>query len=142
MLAWLPEQSGCSYVLVQHGRDQPEKPPRRPRGIALPRLGVFSPGRPARGDHGPGKVLVGVSDTTPPLSFRKAVDGSLASYDLDLVRTVAKRMGVALGMAALASAERIRPHKERLLYAAVVVTFGHPLAYYYLSALMFRFAVQ
>ena len=32
-----------------------------------------------------GKLLVGVSDTTPPFAF-KAADGTLTGYDLDLVR--------------------------------------------------------
>ena len=54
-----------------------------------------------------GKLVVGVSDTTPPFSFRKAADGTLTGYDLDLVRAVARRMGVALEMVPLSSAERI-----------------------------------
>ena len=53
-----------------------------------------------------GKLLVGVSDTTPPFSF-KGTDGTLTGYDLDLVRAVAKRLGVGLEMTALSSAERI-----------------------------------
>ena len=53
-----------------------------------------------------GKLLVGVSDTTPPFSF-KASDGSLTGYDLDLVRAVAKRLNVGVEMTALSSAERI-----------------------------------
>lgn len=53
-----------------------------------------------------GKLLVGVSDTTPPFSF-KAADGTLTGYDLDLVRAVAKRLQVGLEMAPLSSAERI-----------------------------------
>jgi ABC-type amino acid transport substrate-binding protein len=53
-----------------------------------------------------GKLWVGVSDTTPPFSF-KAADGTLTGYDLDLVRAVAKRLGVGLEMTALSSAERV-----------------------------------
>ena len=53
-----------------------------------------------------GKLLVGVSDTTPPFSF-KAADGTLTGYDLDLVRAVAQRLGVGLEMTALSSADRI-----------------------------------
>jgi polar amino acid transport system substrate-binding protein len=45
-----------------------------------------------------GKLVVGVSDTTPPFSFRKPADGTLTGYDLDLVRAVAKRMGLPLEM--------------------------------------------
>jgi polar amino acid transport system substrate-binding protein len=54
-----------------------------------------------------GKLVVGVSDTTPPFSFRKSADGTLTGYDLDLVRAVAKRMGLPLEMVPLSSAERI-----------------------------------
>ncbi len=53
-----------------------------------------------------GKLVVGVSDTTPPFSFRRA-DGAFAGYDLDIVREVAKRLGVALDMVPVSSAERI-----------------------------------
>ena len=53
-----------------------------------------------------GKLLVGVSDTTPPFAF-KAADGTLTGYDLDLVRAVAKRLGVGLEMTPLSSAERV-----------------------------------
>jgi ABC-type amino acid transport substrate-binding protein len=44
-----------------------------------------------------GKRVVGMSDTTPPFSFRRAADGSLTDYDLELVRALARRMGVGLG---------------------------------------------
>ncbi len=53
-----------------------------------------------------GQLWVGVSDTTPPFSF-KAGDGTLSGYDLDLVRAVAKRLGLGLEMTPLSSAERI-----------------------------------
>jgi polar amino acid transport system substrate-binding protein len=53
-----------------------------------------------------GKLLVGVSDTTPPFAF-KAPDGTLTGYDLDLVRAVARRLGLGLEMTPLSSAERI-----------------------------------
>jgi polar amino acid transport system substrate-binding protein len=54
-----------------------------------------------------GKLVVGVSDTTPPFSFRKPGDAGIGGYDIDLVKGVAKRMGVALEMVAVSSAERI-----------------------------------
>ncbi|MGC2519168.1 MAG: transporter substrate-binding domain-containing protein [Burkholderiales bacterium] len=44
-----------------------------------------------------GKRVVGVSDTTPPFSFRKAADGTLSGYDLELVRALARRVGVGPG---------------------------------------------
>ena len=53
-----------------------------------------------------GKLLVGVSDTTPPFSFRNS-DDSITGYDIDLVRAVAKRLNVGLEMMPLSSAERI-----------------------------------
>jgi polar amino acid transport system substrate-binding protein len=54
-----------------------------------------------------GKLVVGVSDTTPPFSFRKAPQDTITGYDIDLVMGVAKRMGVALDLAPVSSAERI-----------------------------------
>lgn len=70
-----------------------------------------------------GKLLVGVSETTPPFSFRRAADGALAGYDLDLVRAVAKRLGVALAMLPLASAERIPLLKDgKLDFVATSMT--------------------
>ncbi len=70
-----------------------------------------------------GKLLVGVSETTPPFSFRRAADGTLAGYDLDLVRAVAKRLGVALEMLPLASAERIPLLKDgKLDFVATSMT--------------------
>jgi polar amino acid transport system substrate-binding protein len=54
-----------------------------------------------------GKLIVGVSDTTPPFSFRRPNDSNQVGYDIDLVRGVAKRLGVSLEMVAVSSAERI-----------------------------------
>jgi polar amino acid transport system substrate-binding protein len=54
-----------------------------------------------------GKLVVGVSDTTPPFSFRKMPENTITGYDIDLVKGVARRMGVALEMVAVSSAERI-----------------------------------
>ena len=53
-----------------------------------------------------GKLTVGISDTTPPFSFRKP-DGTFAGYDLDIVRHVAQRLGVTVDMVPVSSAERI-----------------------------------
>lgn len=53
-----------------------------------------------------GKIIVGVSDTTPPFSFRRP-DGTFAGYDLDIVRIVASRLGVTVDMVPVSSAERI-----------------------------------
>jgi polar amino acid transport system substrate-binding protein len=54
-----------------------------------------------------GKLVVGVSDTTPPFSFRKLPQDTITGYDIDLVKRVAKRIGVALDMMPVSSAERI-----------------------------------
>jgi polar amino acid transport system substrate-binding protein len=54
-----------------------------------------------------GKLIVGVSDTTPPFSFKKSGESINVGYDIDMVRAVAKRMGVAVETVSLSSAERI-----------------------------------
>jgi ABC-type amino acid transport substrate-binding protein len=48
-----------------------------------------------------GKLMVGVSDTTPPFSFRKPGEATVTGYDIDLVKGVAKRMAGADRDAAL-----------------------------------------
>ena len=68
--------------------------------------------RPALADRlddvkGRGKLIVGVSDTTPPFSFKKPGETTVVGYDLDIVHAVAKRLGVAVETASLSSAERI-----------------------------------
>ena len=54
-----------------------------------------------------GKLVVGVSDTTPPFSFKRPGENEHAGYDIDLVRAVAKRLGVGVETVSLSSAERI-----------------------------------
>ena len=54
-----------------------------------------------------GKIIVGVSDTTPPFTFKRPGGSEHVGYDIDLVRAVAKRLGVAVETVSLASAERI-----------------------------------
>ena len=54
-----------------------------------------------------GKLMVGVSDTTPPFSFKKPGDSKVIGYDLDLVHAVARRLGVAVETVSVSSAERI-----------------------------------
>src|SRR6476661_7623051 len=54
-----------------------------------------------------GKLIVGVSDTTPPFSFKKPGDSKVIGYDLDLVHAVAKRLGVTVETVSVSSAERI-----------------------------------
>ena len=54
-----------------------------------------------------GKLIVGVSDTTPPFSFKKPGENTVVGYDLDLVHAVAKRLGVAMETVSVSSAERV-----------------------------------
>ena len=54
-----------------------------------------------------GKLIVGVSDTTPPFSFKKPGDSTVVGYDLDVVHAVAKRLGVPVETVSVSSAERI-----------------------------------
>lgn len=54
-----------------------------------------------------GKLIVGVSDTTPPFSFKKPGESIVSGYDLDLVHAVARRLGVTVETVSLSSAERI-----------------------------------
>ena len=54
-----------------------------------------------------GKVIVGVSDTSPPFSFKKRGESTVIGYDLDLVHAVSKRLGVAVETVSLSSAERV-----------------------------------
>jgi polar amino acid transport system substrate-binding protein len=54
-----------------------------------------------------GKIIVGVSDTTPPFTFKRPGKGDHVGYDIDLMRAVAKRLGVAVETVSLSSAERI-----------------------------------
>lgn len=54
-----------------------------------------------------GKLIVGVSDTTPPFTFKKPGESHHQGYDIDIVRAVGKRLGVAVETVSLSSAERI-----------------------------------
>ena len=54
-----------------------------------------------------GKLIVGVSDTTPPFSFKKPDESKVTGYDLDLVHAVAKRLGVTVETVSLSSAQRV-----------------------------------
>ena len=70
-----------------------------------------------------GKLLVGVSDTTPPFSFKKQGETTVVGYDLDIVHAVAKRLGVAVETVSLSSAERIPMLNEgKIDFAATSMT--------------------
>ena len=68
-----------------------------------------------------GKLVVGVSDTTPPFTFKK--DGTHVGYDIDMVRAVAKRLGVTVETVSVTSAERIPMLKDgKLDFVATSMT--------------------
>ena len=59
-----------------------------------------------------GKLTVGVSDTTPPFSFKKPGETTVVGYDLDVVHAVAKRLGLPVETVSVSSAERIPMLKD------------------------------
>jgi polar amino acid transport system substrate-binding protein len=70
-----------------------------------------------------GKLIVGVSDTTPPFSFKKPGETTVVGYDLDVVHAVAKRLGVTVETVSLSSAERIPMLKDgRVDFVATSMT--------------------
>ena len=70
-----------------------------------------------------GKLIVGVSDTTPPFSFKKPGDSTVIGYDLDVVHAVAKRLGVPVETVSVSSAERIPMLKDgKLDFVATSMT--------------------
>lgn len=70
-----------------------------------------------------GKLIVGVSDTTPPFSFKKPGESKVIGYDLDLVHAVAKRLGVGVETVSLSSAQRIPMlNEDKIDFAATSMT--------------------
>jgi len=70
-----------------------------------------------------GKLIVGVSDTTPPFSFKKPGETTVTGYDLDIVHAVAKRLGVTVETVSLSSAERVPMLNEgKIDFAATSMT--------------------
>ncbi len=68
-----------------------------------------------------GKLVVGVSDTTPPFAFKK--DGTHVGYDIDVVRAVAGRLGLPVETVSVTSAERIPMLKDgKLDFVATSMT--------------------
>jgi len=53
-----------------------------------------------------GRLLVGVSETSPPFSSRQGENG-IVGYDVDLAAGVAQRLGIALEKVSIRNAERI-----------------------------------
>lgn len=70
-----------------------------------------------------GKLLVGVSDTTPPFSFKKPGESTVIGYDLDVVHAVAKRLGLVVEPVSVSSAERVPMLKDgKLDFVATSMT--------------------
>jgi polar amino acid transport system substrate-binding protein len=70
-----------------------------------------------------GKLMVGVSDTTPPFSFKKPGESTVIGYDLDVVHAVAKRLGLPVETVSVSSAERIPMLKDgKLDFVATSMT--------------------
>jgi polar amino acid transport system substrate-binding protein len=53
-----------------------------------------------------GRLIVGVTETSPPFSFRDGSKG-IVGYDIDLAAQVARRLGVAVEQISVINAERI-----------------------------------
>lgn len=52
-----------------------------------------------------GKLLVGVSETSPPFSSRE--NGKIVGYDVDLAARIAKRLGIPMEFVSVKNSERI-----------------------------------
>jgi polar amino acid transport system substrate-binding protein len=96
--------------------------------IALATLGMLVMLQPAAADlldrvKERGKLIVGVSDTTPPFSFKKPGGAEVIGYDLDIVHAVAKRLGMPVETVSVSSAERIPMLQEgKLDFVATSMT--------------------
>jgi polar amino acid transport system substrate-binding protein len=53
-----------------------------------------------------GKLLVGVTESSPPFSYRDGAKG-IVGYDVDLAGQVARRLGVAMAKVSIINADRI-----------------------------------
>jgi polar amino acid transport system substrate-binding protein len=69
-----------------------------------------------------GRLLVGVTETSPPFSFRDGVNG-IVGYDVDLAARVAQSLGVATEKIPIINAERISAlQQDRVDLVAVGMT--------------------
>lgn len=92
-------------------------------GIALPTL-LAGPASAGKLDdiRARGKLLVGVTETSPPFSFRDDGNG-IVGYDVDLALRVAKRLGVATEKIPIINAQRIPAlQQDRVDLVAVGMT--------------------
>ncbi len=80
------------------------------RAMTLLVVAIHLPSLSARADElddirARGTLIVGVSESSPPFSFREG--GGIVGYDVDLAAEVAKRLGVGLTKVPVINAERI-----------------------------------
>jgi len=69
-----------------------------------------------------GKLLVGVTESSPPFSYRDGAKG-IVGYDVDLAGQVAKRLGVAMAKVSIINADRIPAlQQDRVDLVAVGMT--------------------
>jgi polar amino acid transport system substrate-binding protein len=69
-----------------------------------------------------GKLLVGVTESSPPFSYRDGAKG-IVGYDVDLAGQVAKRLGVAVAKVPIINADRIPAlQQDRVDLVAVGMT--------------------
>lgn len=69
-----------------------------------------------------GKLLVGVTESSPPFSYRDGANG-IVGYDVDLAGQIAKRLGVAVDKIAIINADRITAlQQDRVDLVAVGMT--------------------
>ncbi len=69
-----------------------------------------------------GKLLVGVTESSPPFSYRDGTKG-IVGYDVDLAGQVAKRLGVAMAKVSIINADRIPAlQQDRVDLVAVGMT--------------------
>ncbi len=70
-----------------------------------------------------GRLIVGVSDTTPPFSFKQPGEATVVGYDLDIVHAVAKQLGATVETVSVTSADRVPLLKDgKLDFVATSMT--------------------
>lgn len=92
-------------------------------GVALPlALAVAAPADKLAAIKARGKLLIGVTESSPPFSFRDDGKG-IVGYDVDLAALVAKKIGVAAEKIPIINAERIPAlQQDRVDLVAVGMT--------------------
>ena len=90
----------------------------------LPPLALTAPASAGKLDtiKARGKLLVGVTESSPPFSYRDGAKG-VVGYDVDLAGQVAKRLGVGMAKVSIINADRIPAlQQDRVDLVAVGMT--------------------